>query len=349
MKVQKRGKNLMGGLPLAQAIYAVANKNKAKIDTENHTIKFEMSIVQEDGSYNGIIFANFKPNTQYTFVLMASQKTAGANSSLRVIYSDRSQMAITINGTDKIPYILTTPVGKTIKDFELNFYATNPTILYYDECGIFEGSISATDYEPYTCETLNISFPAEAGTVYGGTLDVLTGMLTVDRTMVDLGTPNWKSEETYASGQFRAARTEIMSLSPKYSSVQCSILNGVTPRGYSQFKNGEIGLSNGSEPLILRVRSEAFIGKTGEEIKTIMQGQQLVYELATPITYQLTPNEVKSLLGQNNIFADTGDTAVTYRADIQRYIDKKLSTQSTVSLTRSVPVQTEETDTELSE
>jgi hypothetical protein len=75
----------------------------------------------------------------------------------------------------------------------------------------------------------------------------------------------------------------------------------------------------------------------------------VVYLLAEPITYQLTPHEVKSLLGANTIYADTGDTSVEYRADIQRWVEKKRSTRATVSLTRSMPVQTEETDTELSE
>ena len=44
-------------------------------------------------------------------------------------------------------------------------------------------------------------------------------------------------------------------------------------------------------------------------------GWQFCYELTTPITVQLTPHEVNSLLGQNNIFADTGDTEVEYRAN----------------------------------
>ena len=35
-------------------------------------------------------------------------------------------------------------------------------------------------------------------------------------------------------------------------------------------------------------------------------GAQVVYPLATPITYQLTPTQVSTLLGQNNIFADCG-------------------------------------------
>jgi hypothetical protein len=38
-----------------------------------------------------------------------------------------------------------------------------------------------------------------------------------------------------------------------------------------------------------------------------MSGVQLVYELATPTTVQLTPTEVRTLLNNNNIFADTGN------------------------------------------
>lgn len=40
-------------------------------------------------------------------------------------------------------------------------------------------------------------------------------------------------------------------------------------------------------------------------------GAQVVYTLATPITYQLTPQEVDTLIGTNNVFADTGGVAVT--------------------------------------
>lgn len=41
-------------------------------------------------------------------------------------------------------------------------------------------------------------------------------------------------------------------------------------------------------------------------------GAQVVYPLATPQTVQLTPQEVNSLLGQNNISADTGDIDIVY-------------------------------------
>ena len=52
---------------------------------------------------------------------------------------------------------------------------------------------------------------------------------------------------------------------------------------------------------------------------------QLCYELATPLTIQLTPNQVNSLVGVNNIWADSGDTEVEYRADTKLYINKKIA------------------------
>jgi hypothetical protein len=52
---------------------------------------------------------------------------------------------------------------------------------------------------------------------------------------------------------------------------------------------------------------------------------QLCYELATPITYQLTPQEVRTLLGVNNIWSDGGDVEVEYPADTKMYIDQKIT------------------------
>ena len=48
------------------------------------------------------------------------------------------------------------------------------------------------------------------------------------------------------------------------------------------------------------------------DFKAAMSGVQLAYKLATPQTYQLTPTEVTALLGDNTIWADTGDVTVTY-------------------------------------
>lgn len=48
--------------------------------------------------------------------------------------------------------------------------------------------------------------------------------------------------------------------------------------------------------------------------KAAMNGVYLVYPLATPIVYNLSPVEIRTLAGQNVIWADTGSVTVTYKA-----------------------------------
>ena len=39
---------------------------------------------------------------------------------------------------------------------------------------------------------------------------------------------------------------------------------------------------------------------------------QIIYELTTPITYTLTPQQINTLIGTNNIWSDAGEVTVTY-------------------------------------
>jgi hypothetical protein len=67
---------------------------------------------------------------------------------------------------------------------------------------------------------------------------------------------------------------------------------------------------------------------TAADFKTWLASNplQVVYELAAPVTYQLTPTEVDSLLGENNFWHDAnGNTTAVYRADTALYIAKKIA------------------------
>lgn len=261
-------------------------------------------------------FISVAPNTTYYAI-----NTTASDGNLWLSYYDLEKIWITsssINGNFNTEH----GASFTVPDncYYIKFFVANKTT--------YTGGISINypstdhDYHPYAGRSIQINWQSEAGTVYGGHLDVVSGVMTVDRAMVDLGTLNWISEESYAIGQFRVNQGEIAPLNPNYSSVQCSILNGVRPKGYNQFNNGEIGLSNSPIAPMLRAKAEVFIGKTAEEIKAIMQGQQLCYELAEPIEIQLSPNQMNSLYGQNNLWADSGDTEVVYRADTKKFIER---------------------------
>ena len=54
-------------------------------------------------------------------------------------------------------------------------------------------------------------------------------------------------------------------------------------------------------------------------------GAQVVYKLATPTTYTITPQQLNTLLGNNSIYCDTGNTEISYPADTKLYIDGKIA------------------------
>ena len=69
-----------------------------------------------------------------------------------------------------------------------------------------------------------------------------------------------------------------------------------------------IGVHNNGQ---VRVRY-ATMSTNPTTFKSDVSGWSFVYPLATPITYQLTPTEVTTLLGLNNLWADTGNNEILY-------------------------------------
>ena len=162
-----------------------------------------------------------------------------------------------------------------------------------------ERGSTATPYEPYQGESYDIDFPSEAGTVYGGTLDLKTGELVVDRAMVDLGTLNWGLN---SAGSFGAAVTRMKTEGNLPDNAICDY--------YPIVNNGYNGAHSSEDKVMwqytdtnyIRVRDSAF--SANEQIKAELAEHYLCYKLATPITYPMTPQPLKSLRGLNNILTD---------------------------------------------
>lgn len=170
-------------------------------------------------------------------------------------------------------------------------------------------------------DTYDITFPSEAGTVYGGTLDVANGVLTVDMAIVDMGTLNWMY---YSAQQRIIAQVNSGKLAGGNVGLDgaCSVYKVVnTPYRLAPDKSIVIGNNFISDRYAaMVVHDEDYTD--AETFKTAVSGQMLVFPIKTPTTYQLTPTEVTTLLGTNNIWADTGDITVEYRADTKLYVDR---------------------------
>ena len=192
-----------------------------------------------------------------------------------------------------------------------------------------EAGSERTGYVAYASKS--IQFPTPPGTVYGGTLtDNGDGTWTLVKTMVcvDMGTMTWG-----ASSQSGCFYTNSIN---DYKNVNNMVFycSEYKPDGHGS--TGDLyGVNNTiryflseSTGSAFNVHDNAQAGKTGEQFASAVSGAILVYELATPAApITLTAESVRTLLGQNNIFADCGDiAALTYRADPTLYIAKKLAT-----------------------
>lgn len=154
--------------------------------------------------------------------------------------------------------------------------------------------------------TYAVVWTSEAGTVYGGTLDVVTGVLTIDRAMVDLGTLNWVYSASAV--QFRASLDYAKdATSTEVANMKCEIYKTIS---YAGMANNDMCISrffasvNG-----INVKDSRYTNAA--TFKTAMSGIQLCYELATPISYQLTGTDIVTSVGDNYIWSDSGDVTIT--------------------------------------
>ena len=172
-----------------------------------------------------------------------------------------------------------------------------------------------TDYHPYDGQSINISL---GQIVYGGKLDVTNGVLTVDRAGVDLGTLTWTMTTDYSVNRFNATISDMYKLNTSpYTDIMCSAYKP---------SDAPIYTPNTANCEIAHYGKTIYISdsnyNSASAFKTAMNGVQLLYPLAEPITIQLDPHEVTALLGSNNIWADSGDSEVEYRADPTLYIQR---------------------------
>jgi hypothetical protein len=165
---------------------------------------------------------------------------------------------------------------------------------------------TATTYEPYNGTTITIQL---GDTYYGGKLDVVSGKLTVDRVSVTYDGSN--DESWFVAPQDATAKIIGNATGSKSAITKC--LSNLFNSNYSipwNYDNtiwtryGQLHVNPDSS-----IIPSGFTQEGVAEWKTWLSTHNLqaVYELATPQTYQLTPTQVKSLLGTNNVWADTGD------------------------------------------
>ena len=173
---------------------------------------------------------------------------------------------------------------------------------------------TVSEFEAYNGNTYTFAF---GQTVYGGYFDN-KGNLVLTHKVVDLGSLNWSDDALHISGNV----SDMLSgnYASDLSSYSCEqFVAKQRYVGWVSLVDGDFGI-NGQT-----IRCKWSPSTTGADFKTLVTGCKFKYPLATPITLPIASQDIPTLLGENNIYSDTGDVDVTIRADIGLYIDKRLN------------------------
>jgi hypothetical protein len=181
------------------------------------------------------------------------------------------------------------------------------------------------DYHPYAGQSINIQL---GKTVYGGKLDVLSGELVI----------------THEAYTFNGTEAIDINVIGGYNRFSASIFANNTG---AHRANGMCShLTYGFQPVetnAIDLRICCFEGRkylywrwdameNVDSMKAYLAQQYAngtpmiaVAILESPITVTLTPNELSTLLGANNIWSDAGEVTAEYRADPTLFIQRKIA------------------------
>lgn len=171
-----------------------------------------------------------------------------------------------------------------------------------------------TDFSPYngTTEIINLG-----GTYYGGTVDAITGKITLTHQICDLGDYSWSISSL---GGGRVYSQNLNMLVGDLNVVYYDIVSNK----YISASWNSIDLSIERYNTLIRVHNSNFDGMTPSEIQTALVGTTAVYPLKTPIVvYAQNSAEIPTIQGDNNAFCDTGNIDIDYILSVDKYIQNQ--------------------------
>lgn len=192
-----------------------------------------------------------------------------------------------------------------------NGYTANTTVYPY----IVPGTTAPTAYTPYRGDTLALALPS---TIYGGSLDAVTGAGQETRKLVTLdGTEEWNTRTTIASSGYisYSLALPVRSITGICSHYKSLLYAAIRPQNPS----GETGCYlEYSMSAIFNVPFE-----TVADWKAYLAAQyaagtpvQIAYKPAKPVPFRATGAQpVPALAGCNTVLTDADSATVTGRAD----------------------------------
>ena len=271
--------------------------------TVNGTASDATAFILTHGQYNNM------PIKNGTYKLNGCPVGGGA-SSYKLTIDNRTDSGTTISyGTDfgdGTQIEITQGLSRVFLTVYGNYTANN--LVFYPM--LRPATDTDSTYEPYQSNTFPVTFPAAAGTVYGCEVDYLRGKLRVTEVSEiydGSNDENW-SNRTGTDGNanlFEIQIPDVKNIPQSTSQVgKCNLfpwlLTVATDKTYR---------------LMWRILTVHYDGITLSEWKNMLAETplQITYPLATPIEYDLTPQQIALFENYNNLWADNGIVNLTYQ------------------------------------
>lgn len=198
---------------------------------------------------------------------------------------------------------------------------------------------SPETYEQYNAQVDAVQLPQEG--IYGGTLDVISGIGTADWTvrMFD-GTETWNSwgVDNITKGVTGFFSYDVDDYDYAYTS---DAFSSHTISNASSWGGETIGFGfaneNSTRYFFVSVYNELLDNtesneKAVESWKAYLAEQyaagtpvQIAYKVAEPVSFRAETEQIQALKGINNILTDADTVTVTGREDPVHYVDKKFA------------------------
>ena len=291
VKVERCGKNLASP-PVSNANYGGLSFN---IVPDGVSIVGTTTAEWAQNSHVAKNYFTLKAGVQYIFSVQSTDTTTHLKALIKkksggnlIQIDNNTSLAVTVAEDTEVAVFN----AVDISGYTINTVAKNMIRLASDTDDTFE---------PYQGNTYTIDLN---GTRYGGVLDVTSGELTLTHGYADLGDLSWSKYGT-STAYDRYISNGIDAYAKENGDGVCSHY----PVLHTWQANALIIGGGGSRLSIFTTYGE-YADATA--FKASLSGAQLVYELATPQTIQLTPQEIKLLLSNNTLSANSGDIRLEY-------------------------------------
>ncbi len=250
------------------------------------------------------------PKGTYTISAKVSSDTSDTNCRLS-FRQGTTQIEATFIGISTVRTSVTVTLVEDCN--RIYFYGGHSTTTYanttYTDIQIERGS-RATDYTPYvTPTTATISF-GSAGTVYGGYVDLISGKLVVNRGYKEFDGSSDENISQYSGNRFIIGISDYTSPNTTtVDNISCNRMETIS-KNYQGSAYKISGSDTGTHAIMISLEVT-----TLADAKTWLSNNpiQVVYPLTTPQEYQLTPAQLRSLVGANRLTSNTGEvTEIEY-------------------------------------